>query len=185
LFNNRLDATVAYFSIGKRNILTQTIVDGVRLQQQIGKQVSKGVELAFIARPMTNFTLNGDVAFTNAEYAEFNENLGTGVVSRSGNDVPHVAPVVVNLTPAVSLGPATFSLTVRNVGARWGEAANTRRLAPYTTLDATLNIALPKDTRLTLSGRNLTDELYIPRSSNTAGRIAAPRGFEAQLTKRF
>jgi iron complex outermembrane recepter protein len=185
LFNNRLDTTVAYFSIGKRNILTQTVVDGVRIQQQIGKQVSHGLEFAFIARPIANFTLNGDLALTNAEYADFNENLGTGVVSRSGNDVPHVAPVVWNVTPAVALGPVTFSMTLRNVGARWGEAANTRRLAPYTTLDSAISISLPKDARLTLNGRNLTDELYIPRSSNTAGRIAAPRGFEAQLTKRF
>ena len=182
---NRIDTTVAYFSIGKRNILTQTVIDGVRLQQQIGKQVSKGLEFSFIARPITNFTLTGDLALTNAEYEDFNENLGTGVVSRSGNDVPHVAPVVVNVTPSVSLGPATFGLTLRNVGARWGEAANTRRLAPYTLLDGSLSITLPKEIRLTLNGRNLTDELYIPRSSNTSGRIAAPRAFEAQLTKRF
>jgi iron complex outermembrane receptor protein len=181
----RLDATAAYFSIGKRNVLTSTIVDGVRLQQQIGKQVAHGVELSFFGHPLRSFTLAGDVAITNAEYADFNENVGTGIVSRAGNDVPHVAPVVWNVTPSQQVGPITLSATVRNVGARWGEAANTRRLAPYTTLDARVLIRLPGNSRLTLVGRNLTDELYIPRSSNTAGRIAAPRNYEAQLTKRF
>jgi iron complex outermembrane receptor protein len=181
----RLDATAAYFSIGKRNILTSTIVDGVRLQQQIGKQVSHGLELSFFARPISSFTLAGDIGITNAEYADFNENVGTGIVSRSGNDVQHVAPVVWNLTPSQQIGPVTISATVRNVGARWGEAANTRRLAPYTTLDTRVSIRFPKGTRLTLIGRNMTDELYIPRSSNTSGRVAAPRNFEAQLTKRF
>ena len=129
--------------------------------------------------------MNADLALTNAEYKEFHENLGTGIVDRSGNDVSHVAPVVVNVTPAVSLGPVTYSFTVRSVGARWGDSANTRRLAPYTTLDSALIIRLPKSTTLTLTGRNLNDESYIPRSSNTSGRIAAPRGFEAQLTKKF
>ena len=181
----RLDATAAYFSIGKRNVLTSTIVDGVRLQQQIGKQVAHGVELSFFGHPLRSFTIAGDVAITNAEYADFNENVGTGIVSRAGNDVPHVAPVVWNVTPSQQVGPITLSATVRNVGARWGEAANTRRLAPYTTLDARVLIRLPGNSRLTLVGRNLTDELYIPRSSNTAGRIAAPRNYEAQLTKRF
>jgi iron complex outermembrane recepter protein len=185
LFGNRLDTTVAYFRIGKRNILTQTVVDGVRLQQQIGRQVSDGLEFSFLTRPVRNFTLNGDLALTNAEYKEFNENVGTGVVSRSGNDVAHVAPVVATLSPSISLGPVSYSMTVRTVGARWGEAANTRRLSPYTTLDAALTVRLPQGTTLTLMGRNLTDELYIPRSSNTSGRIAAPRGFEAQLAKKF
>jgi len=181
----RLDATAAYFSIGKRNILTSTIVDGVRLQQQIGRQVSHGLELSFFARPIPSFTLAGDLATTNAEYADFNENVGTGIVSRSGNDVAHVAPVVWNITPSQQIGPVTISATVRNVGARWGEAANTRRLAPYTTLDTKVSIRFPKGTRLTLIGRNMTDEFYIPRSSNTSGRVADPRNFEAQLTTRF
>lgn len=184
-FRGRLDATGAYFSIGKRNILTSNVVDGVRLQQQIGKQVSHGVELSFFGRPVSSFSLAGDVVFTNAEYADFNENLGTGTVSRSGNDVQHVAPVVWNVTPSQQIGPVTLSATVRNVGARWGEAANTRRLRPYTTLDTRVSIRFLKGARLTLIGRNMTDELYIPRSSNTAGRVAAPRNFEAQLTKIF
>ena len=184
----RLDLTGAYFSIGKRNILTSTVVDGVRLQQQIGKQVSHGVEFTFFGRPHPAFTVAGDFSYTNAEYAEFNENVGTTgttVISRSGNDVPHVAPVVWNLTPSQQFGPVTVSATVRSVGARWGEAANTRCLSPYTTLDARVSIRLPKASRLIFMGRNLTDEFYIPRSSNTSGRVAAPRGYEVQLTKTF
>jgi iron complex outermembrane receptor protein len=181
----RLDATAAYFSIGKRNILTSTIVDGVRLQQQIGKQVAHGAEFSFFGRPIPSFTLAGDIAITNAEYADFNENVGAGIVSRTGNDVPHVAPVVWNLPPSQQIGPIRISATLRSVGARWGEAANTRRLPPYTTLDTRILIRLPRNMRLTLIGRNITDELYIPRSSNTAGRVAAPRNYEAELTMRF
>jgi iron complex outermembrane receptor protein len=160
-------------------------VDGVRLNQQIGKQVSDGLEFAFRSRPFGSFFLSGDLAVTNAEYADFNENLGTGIISRSGNDVPHVAAVVWNVTPAQRIGPVTVSASVRTVGARWGEAANTRRLSPYTTMDANISFRLPRNTRLTLTGRNLTDELYVPRSSNTSGRPGAPRNYEVQVIKNF
>src|SRR5262245_37602762 len=64
VLRNRVDATLAYFSIGKSNILTRSIVDGVNLQQQIGKQVSRGWEFSFDARPIRNFTLSGDLTST-------------------------------------------------------------------------------------------------------------------------
>ena len=43
-----------------------------------------------------------------------------------------------------------------------------------------------RTTRVTLTVRNLTDEVYIPRSnSDVTGRIAAPRNFEVQFTHLF
>jgi|GEM_PF-948787 len=183
----RLDATLAYFSMGKSNILTQNIVDGIRLQQQIGKQVGEGVEVSFAGRPIPSVNLLGDFSYTNAEYAEFNENLGaTGIVSRSGNDVPHVPAVVWNLTPTTRINRVTLSATVRNVGARWRDNANTFRLRPYTTVAANISIDLPGGARLTLTGRNLTNEVFIARSTSDAtGRVAAPRNYGVQLTKTF
>jgi iron complex outermembrane receptor protein len=185
-FRNRLDTTFAVFSMNRKNMLTQTIVDNVRLQQQIGEQMSQGYEFSFQGRPLRAFALNGDLSYTNAEYVDFNENLGTGIVSRAGNDVPHTPAVVWNMTPIVRVGPVMFSMTVRNVGARWRDRANTIRLKPYTTLAGNLSIVLPRGTRLTLTGRNLTDELYIGRStSESVARFAAPRNYGIQLTKTF
>jgi iron complex outermembrane receptor protein len=185
-FRGRLDTTLAVFSMNRKNMLTQTIVNDVRIQQQIGEQMSQGYEFSFVGRPHRMFTLNGDLSYTNAEYVDFNENLGTGIVSRAGNDVPHTPAVVTNFTPIVRVGPVTFSMTVRNVGARWRDRANTIRLAPYTTLSSNLSIVLPKGARLTLTARNLTDELYMGRSnSESVGRFAAPRNYSVQLTKTF
>ncbi len=170
----------------EETMLTQTIVDNVRLQQQIGRQVAHGTELSFAAGPVRRFTLMGDLTIQNAEYKEYNENLGRGVVSRAGNDVPFTPAVVWNLTPEYRLGPLSLSATVRTIGARWRDTANTFRLSPYTTLASNISYRLPKGARLTLTGRNLTDKVYIPRSnSNTSGRIGAPRNFSAQITKSF
>ena len=82
-------------------------------------------------------------------------------------------------------GPLTVAGSIRQVGERWADTANTRMLPSFTTLDSWVSIRLPRKTQLILRGRNLTDELYIPRASTTSGRISAPRSFEATLTASF
>ena len=111
-------------------MLTSTIIDGVRIQQQIGEQMSRGVEWSVTAAPIPSFVLMADVTALNAEYVEFNENLGTGVVSRAGNDVSHTPAVVYNITPMQRIGPVSVSATIRHVGERWRNTANTIRLEP-------------------------------------------------------
>jgi iron complex outermembrane receptor protein len=186
LLGGRLETTFAWFGITKEDILTNTIVDGVRIQQQIGEQMSRGIEWSMTVTPTPSFVVMADATALNAEYVEFNENLGAGVVSRAGNDVPHNAAVVFNITPMQRIGPLSVSATLRKVGERWRDNANTIRLSPYTTLNASASVRFLRGTRLTVTGRNLTDEIYIPRSnSDVSGRIGAPRSFEVQLTRIF
>jgi iron complex outermembrane recepter protein len=186
ILNGRLETTFAWFGINKEDILTNTIVDGVRIQQQIGEQMSRGVEWSVTATPTPSFVVMADVTALNAEYVEFNENLGAGVVSRAGNDVPHMPGLVFNITPMQRIGPVSVSATLRKVGERFRDNANLIRLEPYTTLNASASVRFLRGTRVTVTGRNLTDEVYIPRSnSDVSGRIAAPRSFEVQLTRVF
>ena len=186
VLGGRLETTFAWFGINKEDILTSTIIDGVRIQQQIGEQMSRGVEWSMTATPIPSFVLMADATVLNAEFVEFNENLGTGIVSRAGNDVAHTPAVLFNMTPMQRIGPVTLSATIRRVGERWRNTANTIKLEPYTTLSATASVRFLRNTRLTVSGRNLTDEIYIPRSnSDVSGRIAAPRSFDVQLTRVF
>jgi iron complex outermembrane recepter protein len=186
ILGGRLETTFAWFGINKEDILTNTIVDGVRIQQQIGEQMSRGVEWSMTATPFPSFVVMADATVLNAEFVEFNENLGTGIVSRAGNDVAHTPNVLFNITPMQRIGPLTLSATVRTVGERWRNTANTIKLDPYTTLQASASVRFLRGTRLTLTGRNLTDEIYIPRgNSDVSGRVAAPRSFDVQLTKIF
>jgi outer membrane receptor protein involved in Fe transport len=128
-----------------------------------------------------------DVTALNAEFVEFNENVGAaGIISRAGNDVAHQPAVVWNVTPMQRVGPVTVSATYRRVGERFRDNANTIRLQPYSLWSARISTRFLQDTRLTFIGRNLTDELYIPRSnSDVSGRLGEPRAFEIQLTKAF
>jgi iron complex outermembrane receptor protein len=186
ILGGRLETTFAWFGINKEDILTSTIVDGVRIQQQIGEQMSRGVEWSMTLTPIPSFVVMADATVLNAEFVEFNENVGTGIISRAGNDVAHTPALLFNVTPMQRIGPVTVSATVRKVGERWRNTANTIKLDPYTTLSATASVRFLKGTRLAITGRNLTDELYIPRgNSDVSGRVAAPRSFEVQLTRVF
>ena len=181
-----IDATFAYFDMAKYNILTGNVVNGLRLTQQIGRQEANGVELSVAARPHRMLNIMGDYAFTNAVYGEFNENLGTGIISRSGNKVQQVPESIFNLTPTFRIGPLFFSSTIRYVGERWRDSANIFRLNGYTTLNSNIGVDLPGGARLTLTGRNLTNTVYMGRNtSDVTGRIAAPRNYGIQLTKVF
>ena len=187
VLNGRLDTTVAWFQINKEDILTSNVVDGVRIQQQIGEQMSKGLEVAVTVSPLTGTTVMADVTALDAHYVEFNENVGAaGIISRAGNGVAHTPATVFNVTPMQRIGPVTVSATVRRVGERWRDNANTIRLQPYTLWNATISTSFLQGTRLTFVGRNLTDEIYIPRSnSDVSGRLGAPRSFEVLLTRVF
>jgi iron complex outermembrane receptor protein len=185
LFNGRLEGTAAYFDIEKKNIPTRTIIDGVGTDQLIGRQLSRGLEFSATARPASTLTITGDYAFTHGLFADFNEVVNNVNVSRDGNIPTNIPVVVWSITPMQRIGPASIAATVRQVGDRWADTANTRSLPSFTTLDAWVSIRFPRNARLTLRGRNLTDELYIPRASTTSGRIGAPRSFEAALTTSF
>jgi iron complex outermembrane receptor protein len=172
--------------MAKYNILTSNVVDGVRLTQQIGRQEADGVELSIAARPHRLLNIVGDYAYTNATYGDFNENLGTGIISRSGNKVQQVPESILNLTPTLRIGPVFISSTIRYVGERWRDSANTFQLNGYTTLNSNIGIDLPGGARLTLTGRNMTNTVYMGRNtSDVTGRIAAPRNYGIQLTKVF
>src|SRR6185503_14748170 len=105
---------------------------------QIGEQMSRGLELAASVRPYRTLQLMGDMTFLNDEYVDFNENQGTGIISRAGNTVPQFPATVWNLTPMQRIGPVTVSATVRRVGERWRNTANTIRLEPYTLVSMSL-----------------------------------------------
>ena len=111
-------------------------------------------------------------------------NVGVNV-SRNGNTPTNVPHVVWNLTPSQRIGALDISATLRQVGARWSDTANTRRVGSYTTLDMQVGYRFVKGTRVRVRGRNLADKIYTPSVSLTSGRLEAPRSFDVTITKGF
>jgi len=181
-FGDRLTGTFAYFDIEKRDLLVTQLIDGIQTAQQIGRQSSRGIELALVARPTNSLTLSGDVAFTGAEFGEFVELIGGVNTVRTGNTPTNVPQVIWNISPMQRIGRFDLTATLRQVGKRWGDNANTRRVGGFTTIDAAVGFRVATGTRLMLRGRNLTDRLYTQSISNTAGRLEPPRSVDLTFT---
>jgi|LauGreDrversion4_2_1035121.scaffolds.fasta_scaffold59961_2 iron complex outermembrane receptor protein len=187
LLGGKLDSTLALFDLRKQDILTSTLdpVTGLRISQQIGAQRSRGAELALAVSPGEGWRVEGNVAYTDSRFEDFNENLGTGVISRSGKRPSNVPAWVMNLFVAkrfanglaVSGGP-------RWVSDRFGNTNNSVVAEGYCTLDAALTYSWHR-WHFSLRGRNLLDEEYEPVAGTTMRRLADPRGAELSTRVSF
>ncbi len=183
----KVDITLALFDILKEDLLTQTVVDGVRVSQQIGAIQSRGAEAALAVVPGDGWRVEFNLAWTDAEYRDFNENLGSGIISREGNVPPAVPEVVTNLFVSKRFANGLLlSAGPRHVGKRAANNNNGIWSEAYTTLDAAAGYAWGNCT-FTLRGRNLLDEAYeeMPAGGGAMRRLADPRSAEVSVRYTF
>jgi len=186
-FGNRADLTVAVFDIEKTDLLTSTVINDVRVNSQIGAQVSQGAELALTVAPIPNWRFDVNLAWTwRAEFEDFNENLGTGVISRNGNTPPNVPEYVAGFFIATNQGPWSATAGVRYVGEREANNNNGIQLDDYMTVEASISRRWGA-VETTIRGRNLTDELYAEWAAGGGlmQRLADPRSAEFTVKYAF
>lgn len=187
LLDGRADLTVALFDIEKNDLLTSEVVNGVRLNSQIGAQVSQGAEIALALQLTDGWHIDANLATTwKAEFEDFNENLGAGVISRAGNTPPNVPKIVAGLFVAKEFNDWRATAGLRHVGEREANNNNGIQLDAYTTLDASIGYRW-NNVSATLWGRNLTDAEYTEWASGGGlmQRIADPRSYEISLKYSF
>ncbi len=186
-FGGKLDATVAVYDLLKKDLLTSTLDPntGLRISQQIGAQKSRGAELALAVSPGDGWRVELNGAFTKSEFADFNENLGTGVISRAGKRPSNVPEWVANFFVAKRF-PGGFALSggPRYVSDRFGNNNNSVVAEGYVTLDAAATYTWGR-WHLTLRGRNLLDEEYESVAGTTMRRLADPRSAELSTRVSF
>jgi len=175
--------TVALYRIEKRNLLSRDPVDP-DVTQQVGRQSSTGIELAFAAEPVRGWTIDANAAFLRARYDEFNEFVSGSLVSRDGNIPTGVPERTANLWTTYRFLPKwQAGLGARYVGKRQSNAANTASLPAYTVLDASLAYAHSPHLTFALAVKNLTDRDYaVSGTGNVRWLLGAPR--TVQLTAR-
>lgn len=187
LWDGRANLTFALYDIEKNDLLTSAIVDGTRINSQIGAQVSQGAELALSIQPLPGWQIDANVAPTwTAEFRDFNENLGDGVISRDGNTPPNVPKLVAGLYLMRSWEDWRAQAGLRYVGEREANNNNGIQLDAYTAVDAAITRSWNRFS-LTLRGRNLTDEKYAEWASGGGlmVRLADPRAAELGMRLEF
>lgn len=187
LWDKRAEWTIAYFDISRKNILTQTsLTEAVN----VGRQSSKGVELAMAVRPTDAWRVQGNLTFLSAKFDDFAELSGGSVVSRNGNRPFNVPQAMANIWSIYRLStavPVDLGVAFRYVGDRYNDAANALRMNVYVTADAWLSVPY-RNMWFTLRGRNLFDKTYAIWGDNfypDQVLIGAPRTVELSMMARF
>jgi len=167
--------TAAVYRIEKRHLLSRDPEDPT-ITQQVGRQSSTGIELAFAAEPIPGWTVDANIALLRARYDDFGE-LASGVlVSRDGNVPTGVPERMANLWTTWRFAPQwKIGAGARYVGQRPTNAANSRWLPGYTVVDAALTYDYSPALSFMLTVKNLTDREYAVSGSDATWLLGAPR----------
>lgn len=189
-WREKIQGTLSYFNMRKHNIVTQELQEnGTILLERAGKALSEGVDTSFVVRPIRMFALMGDFVWNNGQYLVFHS-VSNGVeTDRSGNKLPRTPTVQWSVTPTLTLGPVTGSIQLRVRGATWSDNNNTQRVPQQHVINSNVSFSLAKGFRVTLTARNLDDEILINRggivTGATTARIGLPRNYSMQITRKF
>jgi iron complex outermembrane receptor protein len=152
--------TAALYRIEKDDIITRD-PDNAAISRQGGSQTSQGAEVSASVRLAQAWRIEGNLAYTKAEFdALLEPSSGGSSISRAGNRPADVPKLSSNLWLTHRAGAWRTSAGLRYVGERFISNANTQTLPAYTTLDASVGWTVNRKVQVQLNLRNLTDRLY-------------------------
>jgi iron complex outermembrane receptor protein len=181
----RGSATVAAYQIVRKDFAV-TDPNNPTTTIQAGQQTSNGIELAAKLQVTQALLVEGNFAYVDAQYDEFNESVGGRVVSRQGNTPTNVPNHVANAWLSYEFDPRwQVGMDARYVASVYADNANTLKAPSYTLYGAFARYRVDTNTALTLRVRNLTDEIYAKQAYGTLYYMGAPRTFEVAVDTRF
>jgi len=183
--SRRGELALSAYDIVRKNLSTTDPLDRTRVLA-VGQQSSRGLELSASWRPAASLRVAGHVAYTEAEFDDFTEVVGTTTVSRAGNrpaNVPAlVAGAMVTWAPLASVG---LSVDWRHVGRRFGNTANTVWEGAYDLFGLRASWRISNEWTLSARVANLTDETYSATVGTNLVVLGAPRTTLVALDWRF
>lgn len=185
--DGRGSATLAAYKIERKDFVVTDPLDPTQ-SIPVGQQTSKGIELASSFRITPKLLAEGNFAWVDAEYDEFNEKNAAGVaVSRKGNTPTNVPQRVGNLWLSYDFAPAwQGGIDARYVASVYADNANTLTLPSYTLYGTFLSYKVDRNTTVTGRVRNLTNEVYAEFAHvSPAYYLGTPRTFELAVQTRF
>ena len=183
--DGRASATLAAYRVERKNLaIADQNNPGATLP--VGQQSARGVELATSLKLSPSWLAQGNVAYTDARYDAFIENVGGQAMSRAGKAPANIPTWVSNLWLSWNATPALqLSADARHLSRRYGNTANSVSDAGYTVFGASLSYQLRRNTKLTARVKNLGDKIYAANVGATSFYLGAPRSLDLTLQSWF
>jgi iron complex outermembrane recepter protein len=188
--DGRLEWTVAGYRIVKKDLL---IPDPIQIATliQVGSQSSRGVEATLGVDVLDGLRIGVNGTVLDPQFDEFFENVGGVRTSRNGSRPTNVPWKSGNVLATWSFRRNWLAQgSLRYVGQRYIDTANTLVLPAYTVVDANVRRSITRKMAVDLRVANLFDEFYAYNfSGNGRGggnwNVGAPRAVELSLTAEF
>lgn len=183
--DGRGSATVALYEIVREDFSVKD-PNNPTLDIQAGQQTSRGIELAGKLQITPALVAEGNYAYVDAEYDDFNENVGGVSVSRKGNSPTNVPDQVGNFWLTYEVVPAwQVGVDARYVASVYANNANSLKAPSYTLYGAFARFNVSEGTSVTARVRNQSDEIYAKQAYGTLYYEGPPRSYELILDTRF
>lgn len=184
-WDGRGNASISAYTI-TRNHLAVADAANPGFTLPVGRQSSRGAELAFGVRATKKLRLQGNVSLVRAQYDDFTENVDGAAVSRAGNRPANTPMRVANAWLDYAFMPNwNAGVDARAVSSVFGNTANTVKAPGYALFGASLSVKM-RNTIMTARIRNLTDKIYADNISSTPMfYLGAPRSLEIAVLTTF
>lgn len=187
LFEDRLSATLSFFELYKRNLLTPDPSDPTGTRSiPIGEARSRGVELSVSGQVTENINLIGNYTYDDVIITKDN----TGNQGHRLNSAPEHSG---SMWATYDTAPREHAGWTFGTGVFWrtevqGDDANSFQLPGYARVDALLAYrdklaGVPLSAQLNI--QNLGDATYFERTNNNYSFYGAPRTFMGSLRVEF
>lgn len=185
-WEKRGTATIAGYYLQRKNISTRDPNNPINTIP-IGAQSSRGVEVNLGVRLSPQWSFQGNMAYVDARYDDFNELVSGHIVSRKGNRPENIAKWVANTWLSWDFHPDfQWMLSTRYVGDRYANAANTIPVKSHVRLDTQIAWRAHRNAKIIGRVMNLTDTDYIEWATSTPMYlIGAPRSYEVAVKLDF
>ncbi|MBL8324270.1 MAG: TonB-dependent receptor [Rubrivivax sp.] len=181
----RGELALSAYDIVRKNLSTTDPLDRTRVLA-VGQQSSRGLELTASWRPASALRVAAHVAYTEAQFDDFTEVVGTTTVSRAGNRPANVPATVAGATVTwAPLASVSLSVDWRHVGRRYGNTANTVWEGAYDLFGFGAGWRITNEWTLSTRVANLADETYSATVGTNQVVLGGPRTMQVALDWRF
>lgn len=187
LWDGRATATVSAYHIVRKNLSTPDPAAPRTNVLLVGQQSAQGLEAALDVRLTKQLSAQANIAFVDAKYDNFSENVGGVAVSRAGKAPPNTPKKVANLWLNYAITPGLEAWTgVRAVSSSYGNNANTFKSPGYGLIDLGLNWQYSKNISLKARIRNVGNKVYASHITHTPMfYLGEPRTFDVTAKLSF